>query len=177
MNTAELLDRYKHLFKKDQGVVLDLACGQGANGLALKAQQIEVLFADINQQHLSDLASDHHVDNNALWHADFEGDGSTAPEKLSTLQLQGCIVFRYLHRPLFDAIKKAIKPGGFVIYETFTINNKQFGRPNSERFLLQENELKALFSDWTIHFYFEGIKHDPIRSIAQIVCQKPLTES
>ena len=51
------------------------------------------------------------------------------------MQLQAVLIFRYLHRPLFDAIKQAVKPGGFVIYETFTTDNKAFGRPHRAEFL------------------------------------------
>ena len=39
--------------------------------------------------------------------------------------------------------------------------------------VLNRGELKAIFSDWEVIFYFEGIKTNPERAIAQIVCQKP----
>lgn len=173
MAIASLLDNFKHLFTPDNGVVLDLACGQGKNGLALKTQDIDVLFSDINSQHLTSLSEFYDIKSNFLWHADFESDSQTDAMKLSAMQLQGCIVFRYLHRPLFDSIINAVKPGGFVIYETFTEDNRQFGRPNRAQFLLKKNELKTLFKDWRLYFYFEGIVHNPDRAIAQIVCQKP----
>ena len=30
------------------------------------------------------------------------------------------VVFRYLHRPLFPALERALAPGGLLVYETFT---------------------------------------------------------
>ena len=173
MLSAQLLQDHQHLFKPAQGQVLDLACGKGQNGLVLKQHNIDVLFADIQQMHLDYLVAHENIDQSNVWCADFESETKIDDVKLSQMQLQGVIVFRYLHRPLFDALKKSVKPGGFVIYETFTEQNKQFGRPSRDQFLLKKDELKTLFKDWDILFYFEGIKHDPDRAIAQIVCQKP----
>jgi len=173
MLSAQLLQDHQHLFKPAQGQVLDLACGKGQNGLVLKQHNIDVLFADIQQMHLDHLVAHENIDQSNVWCADFESETKIDAVKLSQMQLQGVIVFRYLHRPLFDALKKSVKPGGFVIYETFTEQNKQFGRPSRDQFLLKKDELKTLFKDWDILFYFEGIKHDPDRAIAQIVCQKP----
>ena len=173
MVSAQLLQDHQHLFKAEQGQVLDLACGKGQNGLYLKQHNIDLLFADIQQVHLGNLVTHEDVEQSNVWCADFESETQIDAIKLSKMQLQGVIVFRYLHRPLFNALKKSVKPGGLVIYETFTKQNKQFGRPNRDQFLLKEGELKSLFKDWEILFYFEGIKHNPDRAVAQIVCQKP----
>ncbi|WP_409439398.1 tellurite resistance protein [Psychromonas sp. GE-S-Ul-11] len=173
MAIANLLQAHLHLFNSDNGVVLDLACGQGQNGLALHQSGIDVLFADIKQAPLSALQDQQKILKEQLWQADFESKQDTDRLQLAQLTLQGVIVFRYLHRPLFDHIKQAVKSGGIVIYETFTVENRQFGRPHRTDFLLKENELKTIFKDWEILFYFEGIKRNPDRAIAQIVCKKP----
>lgn len=173
MLSAQLLQDYQHLFKTEQGQVLDLACGKGQNGLYLKQYNIDILFADIQQVHLDHLVKHENIAPSNVWCADFESETQIDAIELSKKQLQGVIVFRYLHRPLFEALKQSIKPGGFIIYETFTEQNKEFGRPNNDQFLLKKDELKSLFKDWEILFYFEGIKHNPDRAIAQIVCRKP----
>lgn len=173
---SALLKQYQHLFNSDQGQVLDLACGKGQNGLYLRQRGINTLFADINQTALDTLMTEHNINEVNCWQADFEDTSQNDVIKLSQLQLQGMMVFRYLHRALFTAIKQAIKPGGIVIYETFTEKNKQFGRPNRAAFLLKSEELKAIFSDWEIIHYFEGMKQNPDRAIAQIVCRKPMTD-
>ncbi|WP_193755610.1 hypothetical protein [Psychromonas sp. psych-6C06] len=82
-------------------------------------------------------------------------------------------MFRYLHRPLMAQIHQAIAPAGLIIYETFITENRQFGRPNRDAFLLQENELNMLLQGWHCLHYFEGIKRNPDRAIAQIISQKP----
>lgn len=172
MLSAQLLQQYQHLFNAQGDQVLDLACGNGHNGLVLKQHNIDVLFADIQQTHLDHLVTYENINQSNVWCADFESETKIDAVKLSKMQLQGVIVFRYLHRPLFDALKRSVKSGGFVIYETFTEQNKQFGRPNRDQFLLKKDELKTLFKDWDILFYFEGIKQSPDRAIAQVVCKK-----
>ena len=83
------------------------------------------------------------------------------------------LVFRYLHRPLIPAIKKALRAGGLLFYETFTAAQSRFGKPSNPDFLLQEGELRKWFENWEIIHYFEGIKENPTRAVAQIVCRKP----
>lgn len=152
--------------------VLDLACGTGRNGLLLAAQGIPVVFADrsasalhIVEQHLAedDLAG-------RTWQIDLE-----LPETnpFHDESFSAIIGFRYLHRPLFPALQKAVQTGGLVIYETFTVDNRQFGRPNNPDFLLQTGELTAIFSDWDISHDFEGLLQNPERAVAQIIARKP----
>ena len=80
---------------------------------------------------------------------------------------------------LFEQLKASIKPGGIIIYETFTEQQAQFGRPKNPDFLLKPKELVELFSDWNILHSFEGIKpllndDETKQAIAQIVAVKPV---
>ena len=168
---SPLLSEFKNIFKQQGKPILDLACGSGRNGLFLHQQGFPTQFADKNADLLSDLQTLYAIKYGDCDCVDFESGEAT----LAKSHYQGMLVFRYLHRPLIPQIKAAIEPGGFLIYETFTTANRQFGRPNRDAFLLQQNELKTLFKDWHCLYYFEGIKHNPDRAIAQIVCQKPLT--
>jgi SAM-dependent methyltransferase len=152
--------------------VLDLASGSGHNGLKLSHHGITVVFADRSHRDLE--AIRHYLDRNALpgrtWQVDLERP-ETRP--LCGLQFSAIMAFRYLHRPLFPALRKAVAPGGLVLYETFTRNNLRFGRPNNPDFLLNPGELAGLFRDWDIISYFEGDVQNPDRSIAQLVARKP----
>jgi SAM-dependent methyltransferase len=105
------------------------------------------------------------------WQIDLEQEGSTP---LQGRQFSAIIVFRYLHRPLFPALMRAVRPGGLVIYETFTTANRRFGRPDNPDFLLKTGELNAIFREWHCIHSFEGVKNNPDRAIAQIVARKPL---
>ncbi|RLC96697.1 MAG: tellurite resistance protein [Chloroflexi bacterium] len=105
-----------------------------------------------------------------IWKVDLE-QAETDP--FAGQSFSAIIGFRYLHRPLFPALKNAVAPGGLVVYETFTTQNLRFGRPNSPNFLLQPGELKTIFQDWELIFYFEGVLPNPDRAMARLVARKP----
>lgn len=168
-----LLEHYDLLKNPDRSLpVLDLACGTGQNGLMLARQGIPVVFADKSATALDVvkqcLAKD--ALPGSIWQVDLEQPGI---DPLCGQNFSAIIGFRYLHRPLFPAIQKAVEPGGMLIYETFTIENRRFGRPNNPDFLLQPGELKTIFQDWQLIFYFEGVLNHPARAVAQIVARKP----
>ena len=169
-----------------QAPVLDLACGSGRNGLYLVNQNIPVVFADIQESALEQIKStlmSHSggVKSSAsFWQVDFEQEEF---KPLTGKSFSAIIVFRYLHRALFEQIKQAIIPGGYVVYETFTVDQPQFGRPKNPNFLLKHGELAELFSDWQIIHRFEGVidaknadanNGSGKQAIAQIIARKSL---
>ncbi len=140
-----------------------------------------VVFADVNAEALGRvsqalLSAPHsqHKSLAMLQETDFE---TANGQPLEQARYGAILVFRYLHRPLMEHIKAAVKPGGLVIYETFTLDQRQFGRPSNPDFLLRPNELRDNFDNWNIHFSYEGILTDkqgqPQSAIAQIVASKP----
>jgi len=156
-----------------RGEVLDLACGGGQNGLLLAKHGASVVFADRNQAALGscEKAAQQIAERIRLWQVDFEAADTTP---LAGQQFAAILVFRYLHRPLIPAIRQALMPGGLLVYETFTIENRQFGRPNSKNFLLQPGELPEWFDDWEILHYRELVEQQPVgRAVAQLVARKP----
>jgi SAM-dependent methyltransferase len=60
------------------------------------------------------------------------------------------VVFNYLHRPLFRDIRDGLKPGGVVVYQTFTTEQTQFGPPRDPAHLLRPGELAEAFKDWRL---------------------------
>jgi len=169
-----LLDHLDLLTSLDHALpVLDLACGTGRNGLALARQGIPVVFADRSTTALEAVKRDLTLGRlpGRTWQVDLELP-DTRP--LSGQKFSAIIVFRYLHRPLFPALLDAVMPGGLVVYETFTVGNRRFGRPHNPDFLLLPGELKDLFKAWEIVFHSEGILHNPDRAMARIVARKPI---
>jgi SAM-dependent methyltransferase len=179
-----------------QAPMLDLACGHGRNGLYLVENNVAVTFADVNGEALEEVEqslkqfSTEKQKIAQCWHVDFELENfeleNFAEENIefeNTKPLHGkhfaaVMVFRYLHRPLFEQIKAAIVPGGMIIYETFTEQQAQFGRPKNPDFLLKPTELEGLFADWEILHSFEGVvnttqHNNTQQAIAQIVAIKP----
>lgn len=154
------------------GPVIDLACGAGHNGLFLASRGLRVTLADRDGDALE--RAEETSRGNGLrvttWKVDLELEGVNPLEGLS---FSGIIVFRYLHRPLVPHIRRALKPGGILVYETFTSDQAAFGRPRNPAHLLRHGELQGWFQDWQIIHYFEGITGSPARAVAQLVCKKP----
>ena len=64
--------------------------------------------------------------------------------------------FNYLQRSLVPKMKKALKLGGYIIFETYLIDQRVFGHPRNPAYLLGHNELLELFRDLRILYYREG---------------------
>jgi len=153
------------------GPCIDLACGDCRHGIALARKGATVICCDRSERALNNAKN---VALNAgvtvkFWQKDLEiGDESPLPQE----HFGVILVFRYLYRRLFPEIRAALKPGGLLIYETFTTQQPQFGKPKNPSFLLKPGELRMVFGDWRVLHYIEGIVKDPDRAVAQIVCKK-----
>lgn len=152
--------------------VLDLACGNGRNGLVLAGLGHAVTFADRDEEKLAQVeqAEQFDAERCAVWSIDLEAEGSVP---LAGCHFDAVLVFNYLHRPLFPALKATIKPGGLLFYETFSEAQRAFGRPSNPDFLLRPGELKALCADWQILHYFEGQLSAPARAVASVIARRP----
>lgn len=173
LDPSELLVRYGGLLRSGlAGPVLDLACGECHNGIFVAQAGAEVVCCDRAAERLAEAER---IAQQAgvwvtLWACDLETPGvNPLPEDC----YGAILVFRYLHRPLITNLRKALRPGGWLFYETFTADQARFGRPRNPAHLLQEGELRKWFEDWEILHYFEGIDENPLRAIAQLVCRKP----
>jgi len=158
--------------KNLEGPILDLACGKGQNGLFLAGLNLPVILADRSAEALKEAqrtAKENGL-NAQFWEVDLE----TGSNPLKVDYYRAILVFRYLHRPLLPCLKKGIRGGGILIYETFTIDQPRYGRPHNPDYLLKHGELAGEFKDWHILHYYEGIIESPQRAMAQIVCRKPV---
>lgn len=173
LKPARLLVENLELFlpKGLPGPVLDLACGKGDNGIFLAQRGFQVTCCDISPESLGQVERLAEVNNAKvkIWQVDLEIGGLNP---LPREAYGAILVFRYLHRPLLECIKKALKNGGLLVYETFTVEQIKFGKPRNPDFLLNPGELLQTFGDWEVIHYFEGIRENPTRAVAQIVCRK-----
>jgi len=154
------------------GPVLDLACGEGRNGLFLAGRGLPVVFCDRSETALDEVRKNASKLGLSVvtWQLDLESGREVLPKN----RFGAILVFRYLHRPLIPQIKSSLKKDGLLIYETFTVNQPQFGRPRNPDYLLRPGELLDWFSSWQLLDYYEGTRHDPSRAVASIICRKPL---
>lgn len=174
LTPAQLLLNYQDLFSPESSTkpVLDLACGEGHNGILLAAKGCRVVLADRSEKMLqkADETASRAGVSVTLWRVDLEEEGVNPLEGKT---YSGILVFRYLHRPLFPHIMSALMPGGILIYETYTLEQAKIGRPRNPDHLLRPGELKQWFGDWVVLHYHEGTFMNPRRAIAGIVCRKP----
>jgi tellurite methyltransferase len=136
------------------GRALDVACGRGRNALWLAARGFETTAIDRDAATiaaLDDRARREGLSLTALA-MDLEADDATFGENAYDV----IVVVHYLHRPLFPALRAALRPGGMLVYETFTTAQAARGRPTNPAFLLEPGELPRLVAPLEIHAAREG---------------------
>ncbi len=81
--------------------------------------------------------------------------------------------FNFLSRPLMPVIAEALRPGGFVVYETFLDRQRElFGKPRRDAHLLRPRELPRFFTGWEILVWREGLA-GPRRYAASLIARRP----
>jgi tellurite methyltransferase len=157
------------LIARDQPV-LDVAAGRGRNAIYLGQYGRSVHAVDRNAEALAALDAQARVLGLPI---------RTSPLDLETgvvdfgLDAYGTIlVFNYLHRPLVPALVRALRPGGVLLYETFTSRQRARGHPRNPAFLLAEGELPRLVEPLEVVREREGEFEG--RFIASVAARKRL---
>jgi SAM-dependent methyltransferase len=99
-----------------------------------------------------------------------------------------CIALIFVHLPeglrqqVHYAIKKALKPGGILILEAFTINQlpRTSGGPKTAELLFTKEQIDSDFKDFTFIRFSEtqttldeGLLHQGLADVIQLVALKP----
>lgn len=130
------------------GPALDLACGSGRDAVYLALRGYEVEAIDVLPDALS-RAEDLARRSGVLLRTrvqDLERDPVLPNSRYHLL-----VVVRYLQRSLFCALRDAIRPGGYVIYETFHELNARTGqKPRNPDHLLCTGELERAFEGFDL---------------------------
>jgi len=150
------------------GRVLDVAMGNGRNAIYLARAGFEVEGVDMSPEAVKTaLASSREA-------------GVTIRAQVADLECRYriekgaydvIICFNYLQRSLMPQIKDGLRPGGMVVYETFIVEQVQFGKPTNPDYLLKHNELLDTFREFRCLRYREGIIENR-KAIASIIAQK-----
>lgn len=154
-----------------KGRALDVAMGGGRNAIYLAKMGFEVEGIDISQGAVNnalEFARDYGVNLKARV-VDLEKNFYIEKHCYDVI-----ICFNYLQRSLIHYIREGLKIGGMVVYETYIIDQAQFGRPKNPDFLLKHNELLDMFHDFRCLRYREGIMEGR-KAIASIIAEKVYT--
>ncbi len=160
----------------EHGRALDLACGLGGNASLLAEAGLIVDAWDISNVALQSL-QDQAVARNLLINT---RHCSISPIMLPTDCYDVIVISRFLDRALCNAIMAALKIGGLLFYQTFTLDKLDRQGPSNPDFLLANNELLRLFEPLTLIFYKEYAQIGDLqcgdRNEAHFIGQKPLSE-
>jgi 2-polyprenyl-3-methyl-5-hydroxy-6-metoxy-1,4-benzoquinol methylase len=149
------------------GVALDVACGRGRNAFWLASHGLSVHAVDRDESAVSHVRA---VASAAGLTIDARvQDLEVLAPDLGQARYDTIVAVHYLHRPLFPHLIAALRPGGLLVYETFTQAQVRRGKPKNPAFLLEPGELRALTAGLAILAWREGEFGG--RDVASIVCR------
>ena len=157
------------LIARDE-LVLDVASGRGRHALALARGGWRVHAVDRDRAALDELEAAARVAGVTVETRCLDLESNVVD--LGTDYYGTIVVFNYLHRPLMPAIVRALKPGGVLLYETFTIGQRDRGHPRNPAFLLRDGELPRLVTPLRVVRSREGDFEGHL--IASIAARKQL---
>ena len=150
---ARWLVDHAHLLP-ETGDALDVASGSGRHAFWLAARGLTTTAVDRSATAIAGIretAARLHLPLRAEI-IDLETDSPTLPVAAYDL----IVVVHYLHRALFPALKAALRPGGILVYETFTRAQALHGKPTNPAFLLEPGELRKLVAPLEVVAEREG---------------------
>jgi tellurite methyltransferase len=162
------------------GHALDLACGTGRHTLLLAARHQHVTAVDWSATALEILESQAratHAPARRVQSLESAGRSSRGGIDLVQANLEKIAIpersydlilcIRYLQRSLFPSICRALRPGGVLLFETYTQAQIQFdGGPRHPDHLLEAGELRKAFPELRVLFYRELCAGQGIASLA-----------
>ena len=153
-----------HILPK--GKVLDIAMGEGRNGVYLATQGFDVTGLDISERGLEKAHKLAEKNNVSI---------KTKVVDLETHRLEPnsydvILCTYYMQRNLFKQFESALKPGGMIVVETYNVDYLKYAR-FSRKWALDTNELLDIFKGLRVIRYqdFDNGKE----AYSSIIAQKP----
>ena len=154
------------------GAVLDIATGSGRNALFLAARGYEVTGIDI-----SPVAIERCREEAARLGRQVRAIcADLASYRLPGSAFDVVLNFYYLQRELCPRIETMLRPGGLLVFETFTTEQRRHGwGPTQDEHLLRPGELPSLFPGLEQIVYREGIAESERgkKHVAGLVARRP----
>ncbi|MGA7558494.1 MAG: class I SAM-dependent methyltransferase [Terriglobales bacterium] len=170
-----------------RGTALDLAGGAGRHAIWLAKQGWDVTLIDISEtgvdearQNAGPLASHIRFVVDDLTHfkaaqTQFGARSEAASDAASEAMFDVAMTFFYLQRNIFPEIIKAIRPGGLLLYKTYTSAQAKLARgPQNPAHLLEPDELLQLAHELRVLHYREVVAEN---ATAELVARKEISGS
>lgn len=150
--------------------VLDIGCGGGRDAIYLAKNRMNVIAIDHEPKVLKR--------SKALANL----SGANLKFKCCDIKKAACLpeqkfdlitVVRFLNRDIYEYIKEFTRPGGFVLFQTFTKGVEAFESPKNPNFILKTDELAQVFAGYNIIIDRIETLNDG-RPIASFLAQKPI---
>jgi len=142
---------------------LDVAMGRGRHAVALAIAGFRVFGVDAR----FDAVRDATLLGSAAGVRVHGWCANLTEHPLPASRFDVIVVTRYLQRNLFHALRAAARPGGVVLYETFTTAQRALGTgPTSPDHLLEPGELRRAFDGFEVLFYEEVTAPEAVARIA-----------
>ena len=150
---------------------LDIAMGRGRHALLLARHGFETFGVDLKLDAVKEAME--MAAREGLQIRGWCADLTASPLPAHVFDV--VIVTRYLQRDLLPSIGTSLRDGGCVIYETFTVAQRELGTgPTSSAHLLRPGELLSAFDGWDVMFYEEVTDLETGRpeAVARLVAQR-----
>lgn len=136
-----------------RGLALDVAAGSGRHSLAMARAGIKVVAIDHSAVALETLARAARAERLSIWPIVSELESFPLAAEKYDLVLN----INFLDRALVPALKRAVRPGGMLLFDTFLVDQAALGHPRNSDYLLGHYELRALLEGFALLRYREGL--------------------
>jgi len=156
------------------GRALDVAAGDGRNALWLARQGFTVDAIDLAYAGLARMAAT--ARREGLIVRGIQADLEHFP--LPSDRYAVVVNSRYLQRSLFDGLRRAVQPGGVIVFETFLREQARLGHPRNPAFLLEPGELRSEFAAFEPLVDEEGCfeRDGGLVYLARLIARRPVAE-
>ena len=153
-----------------RGRALDVACGVGQNAIWLAQRGFAVDAVDISPVALEQAqrsAADAGLAPPAVNFIQADLEAWLPPATAYDL----VIGFRFLNRRLWPRLQSALRPGGWLLYQTFNLHKLAPGSDFPPEYLLDIGELPRAFVGWDL--VESGDDGGPSHDQSWIICRRP----
>jgi len=157
-----------------QGRILDIAAGTGRNALWLARRGATVHCIDIAGNGLRRALDEAKRESLAV--CAVQADLESFP--LPSDHYDAVVNVRYLQRSLFPAMRRTVRPGGLILFETFLLDTRAEGHPRNPDFSLRPGELAQAFCGFEFLHTYEGPNDDSDERtyVARMIARRPKPE-